>query len=123
MDKLTSHGKPFAISRWEVWEAFREVKENQGAPGVDGCSIADFEADLKNNLFKIWNRMSSGTYFPPPVRARDSAKSPDVRSDLGKRASWTYWRVADTNTGCPQLFDHCRSAPSNGMSSTSSRLS
>jgi RNA-directed DNA polymerase len=74
MDKLTSHGKPFAISRWEVWEAFREVKENQGAPGVDGCSIADFEADLKNNLFKIWNRMSSGTYFPPPVRAVEIPK-------------------------------------------------
>ena len=74
MDKLKSPGKPFEISKWEVWEAFQEVKRNQGAPGVDGQSIADFEADLKGNLYKIWNRMSSGTYFPPPVRAVEIPK-------------------------------------------------
>src|SRR6266511_6437976 len=66
-------------------------------------------------------RVSGGIMQRPTDR--DSAKSPDVRSDLGRQAGWTYWRVADTNTGCPRLFDHCRSAPSNGMSSTSSRLS
>ncbi len=60
--------KPFCISKWEVWEAYKRVKANQGAAGVDGQSIAEFEVDLKNNLFKIWNRMSSGSYFPPPVR-------------------------------------------------------
>jgi RNA-directed DNA polymerase len=69
MDTLTPQGKPFAISKWEVWEAYRQVKANKGAPGVDGCSLEDFEKDLKGNLYKIWNRMSSGTYFPPPVRA------------------------------------------------------
>ncbi|PWR17447.1 group II intron reverse transcriptase/maturase, partial [Micromonospora sicca] len=74
MDKLKSPEKPFEISKWEVWEAFREVKRNQGAPGVDGQSIADFEADLEDNLYKIWNRMSSGTYFPPPVRAVEIPK-------------------------------------------------
>src|SRR5688572_15416 len=74
VDKLNSHGKSFDISKWEVWEAFRDVKENQGAPGVDGQSIADFEADLRNNLYRIWNRMSSGTYFPPPVRAVEIPK-------------------------------------------------
>ncbi|PZG03831.1 group II intron reverse transcriptase/maturase [Micromonospora craterilacus] len=74
MDKLKSPEKPFVISKWEVWEAFREVKRNQGAPGVDGQSIADFEADLEGNLYKIWNRMSSGTYFPPPVRAVEIPK-------------------------------------------------
>jgi RNA-directed DNA polymerase len=74
MDKLKSPEKPFEISKWEVWEAFREVKRNQGAPGVDGQSIADFEADLEGNLYKIWNRMSSGTYFPPPVRAVEIPK-------------------------------------------------
>jgi RNA-directed DNA polymerase len=74
MDKLKSPEKPFEISKWEVWEAFREVRRNQGAPGVDGQSIADFEADLKGNLYKIWNRMSSGTYFPPPVRAVEIPK-------------------------------------------------
>ncbi|MEU4645843.1 group II intron reverse transcriptase/maturase, partial [Micromonospora sp. NPDC023814] len=74
MDKLKSPEKPFVISKWEVWEAFREVKRNQGAPGVDGQSIVDFEADLEGNLYKIWNRMSSGTYFPPPVRAVEIPK-------------------------------------------------
>ena len=74
MDELKSHGKPFDISKWEVWEAFGKVKENQGAAGVDGVSIAGFEADLKNNLYRIWNRMSSGTWFPPPVRAVEIPK-------------------------------------------------
>ena len=74
MDELKSTGKPFEISKWEVWEAWRKVKANKGAPGVDGYSIADFEADLKNNLFKIWNRMSLGSYFPPPVLAVEIPK-------------------------------------------------
>ena len=50
------------------------MKANKGAPGVDGQSLEDFETDLKGNLFKIWNRMSSGTYFPPPVRAVEIPK-------------------------------------------------
>ncbi|WP_432182488.1 group II intron reverse transcriptase/maturase [Streptomyces sp. NBC_00063] len=74
MDKLKSPNKPFEISKWEVLEAYREVKRNQGAPGVDGQSIDDFESNLKGNLYKIWNRMSSGAYFPPPVRAVEIPK-------------------------------------------------
>jgi RNA-directed DNA polymerase len=66
--------KPFAISKQEVWEAYRRVKENQGAAGVDGVAIEDFQADLKNNLYRIWNRMSSGSYFPPPVKAVEIPK-------------------------------------------------
>jgi len=66
--------KPFAISKWVVWEAYEKVKANQGAAGVDGQSIAEFERDLKGNLYKLWNRMSSGTYFPPPVRAVEIPK-------------------------------------------------
>jgi len=58
--------KPFAISRQAVWDAYRRVKANRGAPGVDGQTLQEFEADLGGNLFKIWNRMSSGSYFPPP---------------------------------------------------------
>ena len=60
--------KPFYISKQEVYEAYKRVKANQGAAGVDEQSIADFEGDLKGNLYKIWNRMSSGSYLPPPVR-------------------------------------------------------
>src|SRR4051794_11409591 len=74
MGASESPGKPFDISKRDVWEAWLKVKENQGAPGVDGCSVADFEKDLKNNLYKVWNRMSSGSYLPPPVRAVEIAK-------------------------------------------------
>ena len=63
-----SEAKPFVISKWEVLEAYKRVKANQGAAGVDEQSIVDFERNLKGNLYKIWNRMSSGSYFPPPVR-------------------------------------------------------
>ena len=74
MDELKASGKPFRISKQEVWDAWLKVKGNQGAPGVDGQSIEAFEADLKNNLYRIWNRMSSGTYFPPPVMAVEIPK-------------------------------------------------
>jgi RNA-directed DNA polymerase len=57
-----------------VWEAYKRVTANKGAPGVDSQSLAAFETDLKNNLYKIWNRMSSGTYFPPPVKAVEIPK-------------------------------------------------
>ena len=61
--------KPFHISKQLFVEAYRLVKSNAGAAGVDRVSLADFEKDLKDNLYKLWNRMSSGTYFPPPVKA------------------------------------------------------
>jgi RNA-directed DNA polymerase len=67
-------GKPFKISKWLVWEAYERVKRNKGAAGVDGQSVEEFEKDLRDNLYKIWNRMSSGTYFPPPVRAVEIPK-------------------------------------------------
>jgi len=60
--------KSFDIPKREIWLAFKKVKANQGAAGVDGQTVADFEADLSGNLYKLWNRMSSGSYFPPPVR-------------------------------------------------------
>jgi group II intron reverse transcriptase/maturase len=71
----SSEGKPFEISKQEVWEAYRQVKANKGAAGVDGVTIEEFESDLKNNLYRIWNRMSSGSYFPPPVKAVEIPKS------------------------------------------------
>jgi hypothetical protein len=64
-----SSGKSFVIGKVEVWEAWEVVKANKGAAGVDGMSIAVFETDLKDQLYKIWNRMSSGAYFPPAVKA------------------------------------------------------
>ena len=75
MGELKLPGKPFEISKRAVWEAWEKVRANKGAPGVDGESVEDFEKDLQGNLYKIWNRMSSGTYFPPPVRAVEVAKA------------------------------------------------
>jgi RNA-directed DNA polymerase len=70
-----SRPKPFDISKRVVMAAWLKVKENQGAAGVDGQSIEDFERDLAGNLYRVWNRMSSGSYFPPPVRAVEIPKS------------------------------------------------
>jgi RNA-directed DNA polymerase len=70
----TSQVKPFEIPKLMVWEAYRRVAANKGAPGVDGQDLEEFEADLKNQLYRIWNRMSSGSYFPPPVRAVEIPK-------------------------------------------------
>jgi len=75
VDELKSSGKPFDISKMQVWDAWVKVKGNQGAPGVDGQSLAEFEADLKNNLYRIWNRMASGTYFPPSVKGVEIPKA------------------------------------------------
>ena len=61
--------KPFEISKKLVWQAYLEVKSNGGAAGVDNESIEAFEQNLKNNLYRLWNRLSSGSYFPPPVKA------------------------------------------------------
>jgi RNA-directed DNA polymerase len=75
--------KPYDISKHVVWEAYLRVKANKGAAGIDEQSIADFERELKNNLYKIWNRMSSGSYFPPPVRTVSIPKSGGGLRKLG----------------------------------------
>ncbi|MGH3635548.1 MAG: hypothetical protein ACRDTS_15985 [Mycobacterium sp.] len=75
MGELTLARKSFEISKTEVWEAYRQVRANRGAPGVDGQTLAMFEEDLKGNLYRIWNRMSSGSYLPPPVKAVQIAKA------------------------------------------------
>ncbi len=76
MNSLKLPDKSFEISKRAVWEAYEKVKANQGAPGVDEVSFGEFEKDLKGNLYKIWNRMSSGSYFPPAVRAVEIPKGP-----------------------------------------------
>src|ERR1700686_4747238 len=67
--------KPYQIPKRLVREAYRRVKANRGAAGIDGETLAAFEKDLKGNLYKIWNRMSSGSYFPPPVRLVEIPKA------------------------------------------------
>lgn len=78
-----SKAKPFSIFKRVVFEAYKRVRANQGAAGVDEESIADFEKNLKNNLYKIWNRMSSGSYFPPAVRLVEIAKKDGGQRKLG----------------------------------------
>jgi len=92
--------KPFDIPKREVWEAFKRVKANQGTAGVDGQSIQDFEDRLGDNLYKLWNRMSSGSYMPPPVRRVDIPKAsggtrplgiPTVADRVGRRLFADTW--------------------------------
>jgi RNA-directed DNA polymerase len=78
-----SKAKPLSISKPLVWEAYKGVKANKGAVGVDEESIADFEVKLKDNLYKLWNRMSSGSYFPSPVRRVEIPKSGSGTRKLG----------------------------------------
>ena len=75
--------KSFEISKWAVWDAYRRVKANKGGAGVDGESMAEFERDLHGNLYKLWNRLSSGSYFPPPVRAVQIPKRDGSSRTLG----------------------------------------
>lgn len=79
MDKT----KSYEISKHEVLKAFKRVKANKGAAGIDDESLETFEANLKNNLYKIWNRMSSGSYFPPPVKAVEIPKKSGGKRVLG----------------------------------------
>jgi len=75
--------KSYAIPKQVVWEAYKRVKANHGAAGVDGQSIEAFESNLKDNLYKLWNRMSSGSYFPPPVRLVEIPKANGGTRPLG----------------------------------------
>jgi RNA-directed DNA polymerase len=75
--------KPYVIPKQLVWEAYQRVKANRGGAGVDGESLAAFEQDLKKNLYKVWNRMSSGSYFPPPVRLVEIPKDSGGTRPLG----------------------------------------
>ena len=83
MSEPRPDGKPFAISKRLVFEAWRRVKANRGAEGVDEQSIEEFEANLRGNLYKLWNRMSSGSYMPPPVRAVEIPKKQGGSRVLG----------------------------------------
>ena len=83
MGGTASRGKAYDIPKQLVWEAYQRVKANRGAAGVDGQSLAAFEEDLKGNLYKVWNRMSSGSYLPPPVKLAEIPKDNGGTRSLG----------------------------------------
>jgi len=83
MSTVETTGKPFLIEKARVYEAYKAVKSNRGAAGVDGQTIEQFDANLKGNLYRIWNRMSSGSYFPPPVKAVSIPKKSGGERILG----------------------------------------
>ena len=95
MSVSSAQGKSFDIDKRLIWEAWKQVKQRQGAPGIDGQTIEQFEADLEGQLYKLWNRMSSGTYFPSPVKVVEIPKpgSEQMRT-LG--VPTVYDRVAQT---------------------------
>lgn len=82
-EELANQAKPFRISKRAVWKAYKRVNANKGAAGIDSESVEAFERKLKNNLYKLWNRMSSGTYFPPPVRSVEIPKKDGGERRLG----------------------------------------
>jgi retron-type reverse transcriptase len=83
MGGAAARGKAYVIPKQLVWEAYQRVKANHGAAGVDGQSLAAFEKDLKGNLYKVWNRMSSGSYMPPPVKLVEIPKDDGRIRPLG----------------------------------------
>jgi group II intron reverse transcriptase/maturase len=83
MSAVEATGKPFLIDKARVYEAYKAVKSNRGAAGVDGQTIEQFEANLEGNLYRIWNRMSSGSYFPAPVKAVSIPKKSGGERILG----------------------------------------
>ena len=82
MSDMTST-KPYVIAKRAVWEAYQQVKANRGAAGIDDETIAMFEQNLSKNLYKLWNRMSSGSYFPPPVKQVEIPKAKGGTRKLG----------------------------------------
>ena len=75
--------KPLPISKRQVWEAYKRIRANKGAAGIDGQTIADFEECLEDNLYKLWNRLASGSYFPQPVKRVDIPKASGATRPLG----------------------------------------
>ncbi len=83
--------KPFVIEKRDVYRAGLLVKTNQGAAGVDGQTIADFESNLKDNLYTLWNRLSSGSYYPPPVKGVAIPKKSGGELFPRLRIAWRKW--------------------------------
>ncbi len=90
-DERVTETKPFVIPKALVWEAYRRMKANKGAAGIDGQTIEDFDRNLSSNLYRIWNRMSSCSYYPPPVKAVPIPKKSGGERILGVPTVQAYY--------------------------------
>lgn len=81
--KQLQRAKPFTIDRWDLYHAYERVKSNRGNAGIDGIELSDYEKGLKGNLYKLWNRMSSGSYMPKAVKLVEIPKSNGGSRPLG----------------------------------------
>ena len=77
------NAKPISISKQLVYDAFLRVKANRGSAGIDKVTLEDYEKNLRGNLYKLWNRMSSGSYFPPSVKLVEIPKTTGGKRPLG----------------------------------------
>jgi len=86
---LWNETKSVPVSREMVWAAYKKVKANKGSAGVDEISMEEFDADRSRHLYKLWNRMASGSYFPPPVKEVEISKKDGEPGSLGFQPSPT----------------------------------
>ena len=109
MSEPELQGKSYDIPKRLVWDAWLKVRSNSGAAGADGVTIEQFEERLKDNLYKLWNRMSSGSYFPGPVRAVEIPKKGGTREpessvsqtwSIGSPKRWRCWCWSRTWSEC-----------------------
>ena len=118
--------KPFEISKKLVWQAYLEVKSNGGAAGVDKESIEAFEQNLKNNLYRLWNRLSSGSYFPPAVKAVSIRKKSGGTRILGVPTLTAYCTsynsVLERHTDFTAILDELQTHSNNSFSLAASSL-
>lgn len=94
-----SKAKPFSISKRLVMAAYQKVRSNRGSAGVDEVSMNEFDNDYRNHLYKVWNRMSSGSYIPPPVKLIEIPKKGGGLRPLGIPKLVSYYLVLQTVLG------------------------
>lgn len=99
--------KPFELSKVEVWAAWERVRGDRGAAGVDAVELSGFENRLGDNLYRVWNRVASGLYFPPPVRSVEIPKPDGGVKGLGHRRSLTGWRRRWPRSGWRPRASRC----------------
>ena len=98
-EEQVQRAKPFDIDKWIVYEAYKKVKANGGSSGIDRIEMKTYETNLKDNLYKLWNRMSSGSYFPKPVKLVEIPKGNGEKRPLGIPKLLSYYMSSQFELG------------------------